>query len=255
MAEQRVEAVERALAILEAFAGGGPRLSLAELARRTGLYRSTILRLAASLERFGYLHREADGQFRLGPTLWRLGVLYQNAFDLADYVRPVLRRVVDRLGETAAFYVREGERRICLYRLNAARTVSSHLEEGAELPLDRGASARVLVAFTGGKGELYDRVRERGCYVSLGERDPETAAVAVPVLGPTHALAGALGVTGPRSRFDRAACARMAKVLAEEAASLGRALSGGTGRAEAPLETARAATGAPPRRGRRPGRR
>jgi DNA-binding IclR family transcriptional regulator len=226
MAEQRVEAVERALAILGAFAEGGPRLPLAELARRTGLYRSTILRLAASLERFGYLHRDGDGQFRLGPTLWRLGVLYQNAFNLADYVRPVLRQVVDELGETAAFYIREGDRRICLYRVNSARTVSSHLEEGADLPLDRGASARVLVAFTGGKGDLYESIRGRGSYASFGERDPEAAAVAVPVFGPGRTLVGALGVTGPRNRFDRAACARMAKVLAGKAASLGRALSG-----------------------------
>ncbi|HEY6101235.1 MAG TPA: IclR family transcriptional regulator C-terminal domain-containing protein, partial [Anaeromyxobacter sp.] len=199
---------------------------LAELARRTGLYRSTILRLSASLERFGYLHRDGDGQFRLGPTLWRLGVRYQSAFDLADYVRPVLRRVVERVGETAGFYIREGDKRICLYRLNSARTVSSHLEEGAELPLDRGASARILVAFTDGEGELHDRIRRRGLYVSLGERDPETAAVAVPVFGPERGLAGSLGVTGPRTRFDKAACARIAEVLAEEAAALGRALGG-----------------------------
>lgn len=235
MPEQRVEAVERALVILEAFADAPPHLALAELARRTGLYRSTILRLAASLERFGYLHRDGDGRFRLGPTLWRLGVLYQNAFDLADYVRPALREVVDELGETAAFYVRDGDRRICLYRVNSDRTVRSHLEEGAELPLDRGASARILVAFAGGKGKLYDEIRSRGVYVSHGERDPEAAAVAVPVRGPGGALAGALGVTGPRNRFDRAACARMAKVLAAKAASLGRALSGGAraGRSEA----------------------
>lgn len=226
MAEQRVLAVERALAILEAFAAGGARLPLAELARRTGLYRSTILRLAASLERFGYLSRDGDGRFRLGPTLWRLGVLYQDAFDLADYVRPVLREVVEEVGETAAFYVREGDRRICLYRVNSPRTVSSHLEEGAELPLDRGASARVLVAFTGGKGELYEKVRRRGSYVSLGERDPEAAAVAVPVLGAGRRLLGALGVTGPRNRFDRATCARMARILRGKAASLARALSG-----------------------------
>lgn len=233
MAEQRVEAVERALAILGAFAEGGPRLPLAELARRTGLYRSTILRLAASLQRFGYLHRDADGQFRLGPTLWRLGVLYQNAFNLADYVRPVLRQVVDELGETAAFYIREGDRRICLYRVNSARTVSSHLEEGADLPLDRGASARVLVAFTGGRGELYERIRSHGSYASFGERDPESAAVAVPVFGAGGLLVGALGVTGPRNRFDRAACARTARVLTAKAASLGRALSGGARQAGA----------------------
>src|SRR5438874_7384017 len=101
-AEQKVEAVERALAILEAFRDGSKHLSLAELAQRTGLYRSTILRLYASLERFGYLHRGTDGRFCLGPSLLRLGVLYQNAFNLAGYVRPVLQQLVDEPGETAA---------------------------------------------------------------------------------------------------------------------------------------------------------
>ncbi|RTL67516.1 MAG: IclR family transcriptional regulator, partial [Hyphomicrobiales bacterium] len=65
---QRVESVERALTILDAFGDGTPRLALGELAARTGLYRSTILRLAASLERFGYLNRDEDGAFRLGPS-------------------------------------------------------------------------------------------------------------------------------------------------------------------------------------------
>src|SRR3954453_8522208 len=108
--EPRVEAVERALSVLDAFADGRPRLSLAEIAERTGLYPSTIRRLAASLDRFGYLHRGADGLFRLGPTPLRLGLLYRDAFDLADHVRPALARLVERTGETAAFYVREGER-------------------------------------------------------------------------------------------------------------------------------------------------
>src|SRR3712207_2032245 len=108
--EPRVEAVERALSILEAFGDGTPRLSLAEIAERTGLYPSTVLRLAASLDRFGYLHRGADGLFRLGSTPLRLGMLYRDAFDLADHVRPALARLVERTGGTAAFYLREGDK-------------------------------------------------------------------------------------------------------------------------------------------------
>ena len=200
--EQRVEAVERALSVLEAFADGTPRLALAEIAERTGLYPSTVLRLAASLDRFGYLHRGADGLFRLGPTPLRLGLLYRDAFDLADHVRPALARLVERTGETAAFYVREGERRVCLYRHHSPRAIRHHVEEGAALPLDRGASGRVLTAFTGGAGPLHDEVRARGWYLSLGERDPEAAAVAAPVFGRGRRFLGALGVTGPRGRFE-----------------------------------------------------
>jgi DNA-binding IclR family transcriptional regulator len=233
MSADRVEAVERALAILEAFADGTRAMTLTELARRTGFYKSTLLRLAASLDRFGYLSRDEAGLFRLGPSLWRLGSLYAQAFDLAEHVRPVLVRLVAETGETAAFYVREGDARICLYRHNASRMIGHHVEEGAQLPLDRGGSARVLMAFTGEAGALYDQVRAAGYYISLGERDPDTAAVAVPVFGMSDRFVGALGVTGLKTRFDEPARAAILQLTLTAAEALGRAL-GGSQRRPAP---------------------
>jgi DNA-binding IclR family transcriptional regulator len=222
--QQKVESVERALTILDAFSDGSVRLTLNDIAKRTGLYRSTILRLAASLERFGYLHREADGMFRLGPSLWRLGVLYQNAFNLADYVRPVLQQVVDQTRETAAFYIKEGDRRICLYRHHAPRLLRPHMEEGAELTLKLGASGRILTAFSGEEGEFYEEIRRKGFYISFGERDPETSSIAVPVLGVNRELVGALGIVGARTRFDGEASRRMLDILMSEADHLSRTL-------------------------------
>lgn len=221
-----VEAVERALSLLEAFADDAPRLTLAELAARSGFYPSTVLRLAASLDRFGYMHRDADGRFRLGPKPLRLGTLYRNTFDLAAHVRPTLARLVERSGETAAFYVREGDHRICLYRNNAPRLIRPHLEEGAALPLDRGASAHVLMAYAGAEGARFDAIRAGQAAISMGERDPEVAAVAAPVFGRGGRCLGALNITGPRTRFDDAACARHAAVMLEEAQALSRRLGG-----------------------------
>ncbi|MCR0983088.1 IclR family transcriptional regulator [Roseomonas populi] len=225
-AEPRVEAVERALSILDAFSDGAPRLSLAEIAARTGFYPSTVLRLAASLDRFGYLHRGADGLFRLGPTPLRLGLLYRDAFDLADHVRPVLARLVERTGETAAFYVREGDRRVCLYRHHSPRLIRHHVEEGSALPLDRGAAGRVLMAYTGEADPLHDEVRTRGWYLSLGERDPEVAALAAPVFGRGRHFVGALGIIGPRSRFEAEDHGALAAMITGEAALLSRGIGG-----------------------------
>lgn len=224
---QRVEALERAFTILEAFADGTPRLTLAELTRRTGLYNSTALRLAGALQRGGFLLRDADGQFRLGPSLWRLGVLYQRAFDLAAEVRPALARLSAGTGETAGFYVREGDRRICLYRHHGPRLIRHHLEEGTELPLDRGASARILTAFTGGDSPIDAAVRAEGIYVSLGERDPETASVAAPVFGTGGRLVGAIAVVGLRAHFDATRIDAMGAAVTAEAGSLSRRIGGG----------------------------
>lgn len=224
----RVEAVERALALLEVFDQDGPhrpghRLSLSELAARAGFYPSTVQRLAASLIRFGYLQRDADGAFRLGPSLLRLGQLYRESFDLAGHVRPALAALTRETGETSAFFIREGGDRICLFRHHSDRMIRHHVDEGTRLPLDRGASGHVLAAYGG--GDALAGVRAAGHAISLGERDPEAAAIAAPVFGP-EGFVGALSIGGLRHRFDEATCATLAAAVMGAAAALTRTLGG-----------------------------
>lgn len=220
MAKDRVEAVERALTLLEAFAEGEASLSLAELAARTGFYKSTILRLIGSLERFGYLIRTAGGRYRLGPSLARLGALYRDESDLEAVLRPVLRRLRDDSGETASFYVRSGLTRTCLYRENAERELRHHLEEGTRLPLMLGAAGKVLRAFAGESDEALRRVARDGYALSLGERDPHIAAVAVPLLDGAGRLRGALCLSGLAAQFTLGHQRRCRDLLIEAAAAL-----------------------------------
>ncbi len=227
LAEHRVEAVERALTILAAFADGDPAFTLAALARRTSLNPSTVLRLSGSLVRFGYLHRSDAGLFRLGPMPLQLGLRYRDSFALADYVRPALARLAESTGETAAFYIREGAHRICLFRHQARRAIRHHVEEGARLPLDRGASAHVLVAFgPSGRKPSQAPVRARGYATSFGERDPESAAVAAPVFGWDGQLIGALGIVGLLSRLREADPDDLGAKVKKEAAKITASLGG-----------------------------
>lgn len=225
MKEQRVESVERALSILEAFGEERRTLTLARLAEETGLYKSTILRLSASLERFGYLSRDEVGLYRLGPSVWRLGSVYRRGFDLGEHIRPELRGLVAATGETASFYVREASERVCLYRENSGRAIRHHLDEGVRLPLDRGAAAHVLRAYSGEEGQMSDEIRKSGCYVSVGERNPDLSAVAVALLAQDGRLRGALAVSGPTSRFGPDDRNRSVTLLKETSARLGRALA------------------------------
>src|SRR5439155_21132642 len=102
-----VAAVGRALAALSAFDPGEGSLMLAELARRTGLYKSTILRLIASLERAAVIRRLPDGGYTVGPEPLRLAQIYQESFRVKDLILPVLEDLSQKSGETASFYVRE----------------------------------------------------------------------------------------------------------------------------------------------------
>src|SRR5215203_3983197 len=121
--EEGVAAVNRALLLLSAFHSDDVDVSLAELAKRTGLYKSTIIRLMSSLERFGFIRRLTSGSYQIGPQVSRLSAIYTNQFDTRDHVLPILRQISDELGESASFYVRDGDVRICLHRPEAHRAV------------------------------------------------------------------------------------------------------------------------------------
>lgn len=196
-----VEAVERALKILDCFGPGQRDLSLADIARQTGEYKSTILRLIVSLERFGYVIRDDTGRYRLGATLWRLGACYRDGFDLTELVRPEVLSLSQTTNETASFYIREGDHRVCLFRAEPARSIRHSVTVGGLMPLDRGATGRLIKAYTGDTSDAAAAIRAAGHVVSLGERDPEVAAVAVPVLAADGRMLGALAVSGLVTRF------------------------------------------------------
>jgi len=198
-----VAAVDRALELLAAFGEHDAELTLAALTRRTGLVKSTVLRLAASLERAGCLQRTSQGAYRLGPTLARLGARYQATFRLGDHVMPVLERLAATTGESASLYVREGEVRVCLHRVHSMRHQLLHyLRVGTQFPFDTGASGRVIAAFTEADGP-YQEVRAHLVARSVeGRTIVETAAVAAPVFGADGSFVGALSLAGPSARFS-----------------------------------------------------
>ncbi len=81
--------VDHALAVLTAFKKGDGELSLAELTKRTGLVKTTVMRLALWLEGAGLIKRIPDGGYRLDAEVMRLAACYQQAFGLADNVMHV----------------------------------------------------------------------------------------------------------------------------------------------------------------------
>lgn len=221
-----VAAVDRALTILDTFTEADHSLTLTEISKRAGFYKSTTLRLAESLEKFGYLRRLEDGAFRLGPKPLFLGALYQKHFKTSEFVPQTLRQIVDELHEGASFFVRDEDRRVCIHRVESARAIRDSIQEGARLPLTVGASGHVILAFGGEPGASYDKIREQLFAASMGERDPETAAIACPVFSVGQKLAGAISVSGPKYRFEAADIPAMVAVLQKHCARLSNAFGG-----------------------------
>ncbi|KAB0675685.1 IclR family transcriptional regulator [Aureimonas leprariae] len=224
-----VAAVERAISLLEAFTDRDASLSLGELARRTELDKATVLRIARSLAKSSMLVRNEDASWRLGPKLVRLGAIYQSTFRPASIVEPLLAELSDRTGESATFYAREGDMRVCLFRHESSQPIRHSARVGDTMPLDRGAPGRVILAFDGGDDPLAGEIKARGWHCTRGERDPQVASLATPVFRDGRALFGALCLTGPPSRFTDAAVAAHLPILLDGAARLSVAMGGRPG--------------------------
>jgi DNA-binding IclR family transcriptional regulator len=225
-------AVDRALSLLSAFRPGDDALSLAQFAERTQLYKSTALRLLASLEHARLIRRQDDGRYALGMEIARLHALYAASLSLDRIVPPVLRELVAATGESAAYHVRQQQGdswvRLCQYRVDSPHVVRDHVRAGDLLPADRGAGARVLIAFgpvverppSGKDRELCDTIRAQGYCALVGDRSAELAGISAPVFHADGGLAGAVTLTMPVHRYDegfvppvRAAAARLTGTL------------------------------------------
>ena len=222
-ASRNIEAVEKALKVLAAFHANDPPLTLVDLAHRTGLHKSTLLRVLGTLHSHDCIQRFADGRYHLGATLFHWGSIYQSSLQLDRYIMPVLQQLVEKTGEGASFSRRQGNRRLCLFRVDPPRGVRDHIRAGDLLPLNVGATGLMLLAHSKGRDVSAPRYM-----ATFGEREPDIAAIAAPIFGPSNKFLGALTLSGPVSRFTKHAVAKMVEIILEASSDLTSKLGGDT---------------------------
>jgi DNA-binding IclR family transcriptional regulator len=243
-AARHVAAVERALTVLDALAGGG-EVGTNELARRTRINASTVSRLLATLAAHGLVeHVPETGRYRLGLRLLQLGNAVLGRLDLRRVARPQLEALVAETGETATLSAPGGRDAITVDFVQSEASVQSVARVGRPSIAHATATGKVLLAF--GAVELPEpplevftprtitdprmvereikRVRERGYAEALGEREEELNAIAAPVFEVRGSLAAILGLQGPASRFDRAAMREALPALLARAGTISNAL-------------------------------
>ncbi len=218
------------MTVLTAFRIGDAALSLAELANRTGLIKSTIMRLVVSLEKYGLVTRLADGNYILASEVVRLNAVYQDSHDVGRHIMPRLHQLTEQSGETASFYVKHGAYRLCQYRVNSPHRLRLHLQPGDMRPMDQAAGALALqTPYTVAKAGIIP-------FYSCGATDPHASSVALPIYDAQEELLGAIVISGPANRLSLERAQTLYDVLRESADELTRSLGGkpiyGTGQAK-----------------------
>lgn len=221
-----IEAVDKALCLLECFSDADTELSLKELSEKTGLNKSRILRLTGTLSSHGFLVRRKGAPYSLGPQILVLGKIYERSNTLISLARPIMKDLVSLTGESVKLFVIKDKKRICLARELGPSRLHYAIKEGEILPLTAGAGGKILMAY--GSSELRDdilnqglervtpativkrdqfidelnAVRLQGYAVSTGELVFEVGGVAAPVFDNDQKVVASLTVAGPIQRFS-----------------------------------------------------
>jgi DNA-binding IclR family transcriptional regulator len=237
----------RALAILDAFDVASPRLSLSEIAERSGTPLTTAHRLLAELTGWGALARRQDGRYEIGPKLWDLGLLAPVQLELRQVAAPFLMDVHMAIRDTVHLAVRDGLSALYVERVSGRESVPVVSSVGSRLPLHATGVGKVLLAAAPPEVEQevlrsltritrdtvvdpgrlrreLTEVRRRKYARTSEEMSPGAASLAVPVQverpqGPI--VVAALGIVVPPQRRD---IPRLVPVLEVAARGIGREL-------------------------------
>jgi IclR family transcriptional regulator, pca regulon regulatory protein len=153
--DESVGPLERGFAVLRALAAApGGRLRPSELTKGTGLARSTVDRVAATLAELGYLRAEGDGRdLVLAPAAARPGTAYLRGCGLPRLLAPPAEELSALLDESVSLAVPDRESVRFILQIKRRRALSVSFRVGDALPAERCAPG-ALFAHAWGEPEF-----------------------------------------------------------------------------------------------------
>lgn len=244
------QSLERGLRILEIIASTGSLTSLAEVARRTGLHRSTTYHLLRTLVELGYLRQDLQSRgYEIAAKLFHLTGRTWTPEQLGGVSEPLLAEVTQQTGEGASVAVYRNGDVIIVAKRDPDEPVRVVQNVGAQRPIHATAVGKAIVAFLphSEMDSVVDRlrferftprtiltraafetelrrVRAAGCAIDDEEHVEGIRCIAAPVFSYTGQVVASLCSVGPKSRMTRQRLRELRQPLLAAAADLSERL-------------------------------
>ena len=213
---QRVEALARGLEILRCFQPGVSSLSNLEISQQTGLPKSTVSRLLATLLELDCLHyNDTNGRYSPGYGVLSLGFGYLASLDVRELVRPQLQALATTTRAAVALGVFDGQNMTYLDAVHGSDDLFLRLAVGQRVSLETAMGKAYLMTQPENQQQallqanqtaqidstVLDVARQdykkSGCCYTIGEWHPSINAVAAPFYMPTCSGPYVMSCGGP----------------------------------------------------------
>ncbi|QTX32153.1 IclR family transcriptional regulator [Aminithiophilus ramosus] len=204
--------------------------SLASLASAVDMTKGGVHKVLSMLVDEAFVAQDGDSKlYRLGPALYRMGVVYANEKGLNEAALPVMELIGKLTKETVSVGIRDGDRAFLALSVESPHLIRLKRRLGVTMPPNAGAIGKLLAAYHDpqrmeaflrsldlareGRGcpapfldvdallEEYAAIRRQGYALSLNESVADTLGLSVPVPDRMGRVWACLCIAGPRERL------------------------------------------------------
>jgi len=242
-----MSSVSKSLQILK-FMGEPPyEMGVTEIAEKIGMVKSGVHKLLTDMAEAGFVVKDEKTKlYRLGPAVFRLGVVYSDAKGIAEVAGNVLQAIVAATRASSLVGLLEGDEAFLAYKLDAPGTFIYRGRVGRTFPLYAGALGKIFGAYmdrerllgilertgftrktrlTVGDTETlfkqYEEIRKNGYALSLGENIDGAFGLSVPILDArTQSITADLCLAGPVELYKPEKLGEWLRILREGASEI-----------------------------------
>lgn len=242
---QRLSSVTTAMRLLKTFSEGEVEIGVTSLAKRLGVAKSTVYRLATTLVSEGMLEQNKENdKYRLGIALFGLGALVRQRMDVSNEARPHIFALREATNETVHLAIMDGADIMFVYDLESTQAIRMRANLGDRKPAFCSAEGRAMLAYLESEtvaqvlaGPLQQRtgktvtdakklrkvladVRASGYAFEDEQCEAGMRSIAAPIRDGDGNVVAAVGIAGPVERLSDDILANYAPLVVETAQTI-----------------------------------
>ena len=201
-------------------------LALHEMVLHLGMPKSSVHRMARSLEEMGFLQRNEDGSYSLGLLFLEFGHLVSERLNIRRIAYPIMESIKNEIGEAVNLVIADGDEALYIEKVETSERVRVYTQIGRRAPLYGGACPRILLTYLPkekqedylnkvklipygantitNKQDLVKLLEEdgkRGYTVSHSELEDFSSSVGAPIFNYYGEIIAGISIVGPEARF------------------------------------------------------